>query len=156
MGAGITNGIIPSGGGRAHRGALVILESTEPVSLAAGQFDIPWDAIIYDTDNIWSSGAPTRLTVPAGVTRVRLGGNSRWDSSSEFRTMSIGKNGANPGGGDQDGFGRVTEAGSRAEMNIASTVLIVEAGDYFELSVTTSADTNVIASSTWFAMEIVE
>jgi hypothetical protein len=30
---------------------------------------------VYDTDAFWSAGNPTRLTVPAGVSKGRLKGN---------------------------------------------------------------------------------
>ena len=33
---------------------------------------IPWDATVYDTDNFWSAGNPTRFTIPSGVSKVRL------------------------------------------------------------------------------------
>lgn len=34
--------------------------------------DIPWGKVYVDTVGAWSSGAPTRLTVPAGYTHARL------------------------------------------------------------------------------------
>jgi hypothetical protein len=39
---------------------------------------IPWDATVYDTDAFWSAGNPARLTVPAGISKVRLKGNIDW------------------------------------------------------------------------------
>jgi hypothetical protein len=36
------------------------------------------DAGVYDIDAFWSAGNPTRLTVPTGVSGVRLKGNIDW------------------------------------------------------------------------------
>ena len=35
-------------------------------------------ATVYDTDDLRSAGNPTSLTVPAGVSKVRLKGNIDW------------------------------------------------------------------------------
>jgi hypothetical protein len=43
---------------------------------------ILWDATEFDTESLWDSGNPSRLTVPGGVSRVRLLGNVRWQSSA--------------------------------------------------------------------------
>jgi hypothetical protein len=39
---------------------------------------IPRESVVYDTDAFWSAGDPTRLTIPAGVSKVRLEGNIDW------------------------------------------------------------------------------
>lgn len=61
----------------AFRGAMVRLTATEAVA-ASTDVAIQWDAIVYATDTFWSAGNPTRLTVPASVTKVRLKGNIDW------------------------------------------------------------------------------
>jgi hypothetical protein len=43
---------------------------------------IPWDATEFDTEGFWDSGNPSRLTVPSGMSRVRLLGNVRWPGAS--------------------------------------------------------------------------
>ena len=58
----------------AFRGALVKLTADEPIADST-DVAIPRDAAVYDTDAFWSAGNPTRLTVPAGVAKVRLKGN---------------------------------------------------------------------------------
>ena len=58
----------------AFQGALVRLTADEPVADST-DVAIPWDATVNDTDAFWSAGNPTRLTVPAGLSKVRLNGN---------------------------------------------------------------------------------
>jgi hypothetical protein len=131
------------------RGAFVRLTATEAVIVAGTT--IPWDEIDYDTDSIWSSGDSTKLTVPAGVTRVKLTANARFDNTGNIHTADIRKNGA----AWLDGpFARV-EVG-RGELNLVSAVVEVVEGDYFTLFLTTSVNTNIITSNSWFAMEIIE
>ncbi len=59
--------------GLPFKGALVKLTSDE--SLSSGSvLQIPWDTEIYDAGDFFSLGSPSRLTVPNGITRVRLTG----------------------------------------------------------------------------------
>jgi hypothetical protein len=54
---------------------------------------VPWNAVVYDTDAFWSAGNPTRLTVPAGVSKVRLKGNIDWTfGGSGYRHTWMHKN----------------------------------------------------------------
>jgi hypothetical protein len=71
----------------AFRGALVQLTADEAVA-ASTDAAIPWDAIVYDTDAFWSAGNPTRLTVPAGVSKVRLKGNIDWTFGAQATATS--------------------------------------------------------------------
>lgn len=131
------------------RGAFVRLTASEAVTTAGKR--VPWDETAYDTDSIWSAGSATRLTVPAGVTHVQLVANVRFDDTAFTRTAEIWKNGATA---SDLPFER--EDRQRGEMNIKSAVLEVVSGDYFELNLGTSTNTNAIDSNTWFAMQIVE
>ena len=98
----------------------------------------------------------TRLTVPSGVTRVRLLSNVRWQSSAtRERQTLITRNGAAFQGQPMARHGAAGLAG----QNLANPALAVSAGDVFELSVWQSAGAslNVEADSqTWFAIEVVE
>ncbi len=154
MGAGITNGIIPSGGGAAHRGAVTKLTSSQAITLAGAVQPVAFDAVSYDTDTFWSGASATRLTVPAGVTKVQLSGSVRWDSGTEVRTAQITMNGddASPNPGEP----MTREDIGRGEMALSTSVLEVIAGDYFELEVASSADTNLIAANTWLSIEVIE
>lgn len=155
MGAGITNGIIPSGGAAAaFRGALVKLTGAFSVTAAGGQQAVSWDAAVYDTDSIWSGGAPTRLTVPAGVTQVKLTGNVRWANSTANRSTQISLNG-DPAA-NTEGLPMARVDVTNAEQNVHSAKIDVVGGDYFELELDTTTNLDTFTNNVWFAMEILK
>src|SRR5688500_15940146 len=41
---------------------------------------IAWSSAIRDTDSFWSAGAPTRITIPPGVAKVRLSGSLAFEA----------------------------------------------------------------------------
>ena len=83
-----------------------------------------------------SAGNPTRLTVPSGVSRVRLLGNVRWQSGATGeRRALLTRNGAALRGQPMARRGAAGLAG----RNLASPALAVSEGDIFELSVWHSA-----------------
>ena len=60
------------------RGAIATMVGDDTVSTASSGYTIPWDDELEDTDVIHDNSTNnTRLTVPAGVTRVRLVGQLR-------------------------------------------------------------------------------
>jgi hypothetical protein len=138
----------------AFRGAMVKLTADKPVADST-DVAIPWDATVYDTDTFWSAGTPTRLTVPAGVSRVRLKGNIDWAfGGSGYRHVWIDEN-----GGLFFGMGRESDEGDAGVQSIGSAVVDVAPGDYFELiGHQTSGSTKRVAADelTWFAIEVVE
>lgn len=141
-----------------HRGALVKLTAGESIA-AATVTAVPWDAAEYDTDSIWAGGAPTRLTVPSGVTRVRLkaAGHFGAFSAAKRRLYQMTKNGLDFTGAPKIDVDS-TENGT-SSANIASPDLIVVATDYFEFNVfhNDSVARDLSANEfTWFAMEIIE
>lgn len=106
----------------------------------------------YDVGGWFSAGTPTRLTVPAGVTRVRLTGGLRLTASSDT-FAAIYKNGAAAPGlpqSDTDSLG--TES-----VSFRSAVVSVTAGDYFELYCQSASATTIEASgATWLGIEAIE
>jgi hypothetical protein len=139
----------------AFRGAMVKLTADEPITDSTDTV-IPWDATEFDAEGFWDAGNPTRLTVPSGVSRVRLLGNVRRQSSATGeRQALITKNGAAFQGQPMARHGAAGLAG----QNLASPALAVSAGDVFELSAWHSAggSLNVEANvQTRFAIEVVE
>ena len=107
------------------------------------------------TTRFWSAGTPTRLTVPAGVTKVRLKGNIDWTfGGSGYRHVWVHKNGS-----PFFGMGRESDEGDAGVQSIGSAVVDVTLGDYFELIArqTSGTSKNVAADElTWFAIEVVE
>jgi len=143
------------------RGATVELTSdatglTFPVTVS-------WDGTRRDTDGFWSPGSPTRLTPPAGVTKVRLSASVALESGSTYDGFSINirKNGSTQ---DGTGFDNIRYNGSVDNFSnnvatLSSDVVDVTEGDYFELRLNT-ADTRYseiqAVAWTWFTIEVVE
>lgn len=136
-----------------YRGALVYNNAT-----TSADTDIPFASESYDTDSIHSTSVNTgRLTVPAGVTKVKVSAvvYSSTTSGSIYR-MSISKN----AGADTAGLSAVFAIGNTsnyAAQHNASAILTVTAGDYFTVrSLNDTSPGDAVGIYTWFAMEIIE
>ena len=149
------------GGKLAYRGALAYLSADQniggntPTILSFGNES-------YDTSSIHDNSTnPGRLTVPSGVTRVRVKAKVIFSANATgIRKATITKGGVVTYAGNPD---EIKTAGtSTTTIYIESPVLTVVAGDYFEIYATqTSGGTlGVLGSAsgdyTWFAMEIIE
>lgn len=138
-----------------YRGARV--RRTSNISIANNTVTaVSWQNADLNTDSIWSLGAPTRLVVPTGVTKVRLSAGARWTATGGgLAQISMMKNGAQFHGAPAfDGPGSSVQ-----DMNIASSPVSVTSGDYFELNVwqNSGAARSVAAFEwTWFGLEVVE
>ena len=107
-------------------------------------------------------GSPTRLTIPAGITKFRLIASLALQASSIAGGVFLGfeKNGA----GDIIGcanatFRQATTGYTNNDFATFTAVLPVSAGDWFQLRVNFSnVAWNVILanSRSWFALEVVE
>lgn len=137
------------------KGAMVKLTSDE-VS-PAFPYIVVWDAAEYDTNVFWSAGAPTRLTIPAGVTKVRLHGSILAEATLTVGadlSLIIHKNGtAVYVGSVTEGMDAVftTVVGA-----ITSPVLSVIAGDYFELRFNSTDTTVTIEQNSTFSIEVLD
>lgn len=144
-----------------HRGALVTKAADQTAANYSSNTAIGWDSESYDTDAIHDTVTNnSRLSVPSGVTKVKLLGSLHLTSltSSDTCTARIGKNG---GVDNYTGATSTTSdiAGATRRMNLVSPILTVTGGtDYFELFLVTGGDTSITveADSSWFAMEIIE
>lgn len=131
------------------RGA--ITKFTSAFSKPIGSSNIDWDATEYDTDSFWDIAQPARLTIPAGVTRVRLTAGMH-DASSVTGQMivSVLLN-------DTDFYSRNeidTSGGDSA--SVATPVIDVVEGDYFTLnSFVTNARTLDANTSNYLSVEVV-
>jgi hypothetical protein len=82
----------------------------------------------FTTAPFWSAGNPTRLTVPADVSKVRLKGNINWTfGGSGYRHIWMHKNGALFFGAAKE-----SDEGDSGVQSIGSVVVGVTPGDYFE------------------------
>lgn len=133
------------------QGACVYLTANESIT-GSGTVYIPWDAEEEDVGGWWTSGAATRLTVPSGVTRVRVSACTDWDSAAGEVVMWIRKNGSDltllPSH-ECDTVGGET-------ISLVSRPLSVTAGDYFEVGVFNGGTTrNVEVTQSHFAIEAI-
>ena len=139
-----------------QRGALVYRSSVLSIANNSAT-NISWNAEDYDTDAIWSLGAPTRLTVPTGVTKVRLGCGTFLPSATYTDvSLAISKNGGT--GLDYPGVGAARGSTSATARQVAWTAdIAVAAGDYFEARIIqVSSAARDLQINSWFAMRIIE
>lgn len=119
---------------------------------------VSFQQVDYDTDSFYNASNPTRLTVPAGVDKVRVHAQCIWQSNSTgLRQLVIKKNGAfYPG---DPCVNVVAAGGTTTDIDTHSPVLMVEPGDYFEMEVfhTAGSTIDLLASTgTYLAIEAVE
>lgn len=122
---------------------------------------VAFDAEEYDTDGIHDTATNnTRLTVPAGVSIIRLSASVELSAVAGGSYISFSKNGVTaghvgvPASQVQQGTGF-----AGATLSVCSPPLRVVSGDYFELRYNNSSGPsgNTIEANngrTWFAMEI--
>lgn len=133
------------------KGALVRRATT--ATLTATATALAFTDATYDTDGFWSGAAPTRLTVPAGVTKVRLWARISWTGGSANHGARIFRNGASFVG--QADF--IAASGyTNADVSLVSAVVAVTPGDYFEILAFTSANRTSVANGLQFGIEVVE
>ena len=141
------------------RGALVNIVNTTQVFTTGVASNVQFAAEVYDTSAIHDNVANnTRLTVPAGVTKVRLSGGAVLNWAGGTHITHLYKNGVTTYIGSTFDISGNT-IGGKSQGQINSPVLQVVAGDYFELNLEQFSGSNKSLNdtdSTWFSMEIVE
>lgn len=146
-------------GSTVARGALVKLTTDQSINNNTNT-SVIWSSAEYNDASIWTSGGlATRLTVPTGVQRIRLLGSAQWAlQSGGVRDLFFRKNGSStvPGGGMHRMGSAVSTSVSQA---LASAVLTVTGGDFFQLFVYQNSGSTVVLEGTasahnWFAMEL--
>ena len=148
-------------------GALLALSANQ-TNLAATAFPgtvLSWGAETYDTgyrgtEFHSTSVNPSRITIPVGVTRVRLSSNVMWAAPTLALDKFIGifKNGAEFPGSGQDLISHANGINRQRQGTITSVVDVV-AGDYFEVfgwSDSTTNDDIDVDDETWFHLEVIE
>jgi hypothetical protein len=120
-------------------------------SISAGvTTNISWDTETVDTSG-WHDGTnPTRVTVPSGVSYVRLACNLQTSSNSSQVVLSLIKNGSVFVGSvsyDNDTTGQDF-------LNVCTGIIPVSPGDYFEATIfSTNARSITSGTSTWLSIE---
>lgn len=144
--AGGVDGVAPP-----FKGAVVKLTTNETLTTIV---PVPWDAAVSDEGGWWVIGSPTKLTVPTGVTRVRVTWN--WNLTAAHADLQVfpEKNGS-----PFDGGGYNRQQGAGVGIFGGSAIVEVVAGDFFELVPTFSSGSPIFRAdtvgSTFFAIEAV-
>lgn len=126
---------------------------------------ITFNAEEYDTNSIHDNVTNNdRLTVPTGVTKVKLSANLKITGladNNQLTEVSIYKNALSNGynGCARIEFTATQGSGGETLINLSSPVLIVIPGDYFTVDIFTNDTAGCSVEndfSTWFSMEIIE
>lgn len=99
------------------------------VTASPSPFTVSWDTVNFDTDGFYSAGAPTRLTIPAGLGGYYLVGcNTDWASTPSGR-LSIEVDASNKG---DTLVSTTTNTSVNANPLVCCSALwLMAAGDYF-------------------------
>lgn len=145
------------------RGCLVTNSGLMTINTSTGT-DLTFDTEAFDTDGIHSTFVNTeRLTVPAGVDRVRMSGYMEYFNDTGgvgYRQMRILKDGSVFDGHPSDRRDASTLVAYQSSL--VSAAVNVTPGEYFTLPVyqnsggNLSALGNALGDSYWFCMEIIE
>ena len=140
----------------------VLLERTGPLAGVTFPLLVPWQAAVHDSMGFWSAGAPTRITVPPGVSKGRLIGAGNFNTAAQSGSLfcSIYRNGAIL----KFTLNRNIREGTSGFGNNGgwswTPVIPVAPGDFFELRFNRSGMSSVTEllheTSTFFAFEVVE
>jgi hypothetical protein len=144
-----------AGGANIGRGALIRKTGTQ--SITTGTITaLTWGAATFDDAAVWSIVTPSRLTVPAGFSRVMIMAGVLWSPNvSGYRQLDIRKNGALFTGSPGSTVQAITTADNMAQ-NIVSWCAVTP-GDYFEAYVyqTSGASLGIgTDSNSWFSIEL--
>lgn len=97
---------------------------------------LPFSNVEYDTNGFFNPAFPTRLTIPQGVTEVRLGAQLIFDTNQNgMRQLVIKKNYPSGGGWYAGVPANNTRGvpGTSTDINAWTPWIIVQPGDYFEV-----------------------
>lgn len=148
----------PSGPGGSFRGALVKKSTDQTTANYSTLTTVTWNAEEYDTDSIHDNSTNnSRLTVPSGVTKVKLYCTMSLaaTTANDWISLRINKNGS-PAVGLP--FIRNESGATTGGIEASSAVIDVTSGDYFEAQMQVESDTSITVSAnrSCFAMEIVK
>jgi hypothetical protein len=153
--------VTPSAGGASFRGALVTKSADQNAVNLTSATLITWNTETYDTDSIHDTVTNTdRLTVPTGVTYVRLQCQVLLNNtaSGSWAYLSVIKNGVTTSYVGEPITSFATPDATAIRLTAISAVIPVVAGDFFSARISVVNDTSVdiVATASWFAMEIIQ
>jgi hypothetical protein len=141
------------------KGAMASFTTTKNAQNLSG-VAVAWDEQVFDTYNIYDLAQPTRMSVPAGVSYVRVsGGMIAADgtvSNAANLYLSIRKNGS----AFYKGVPMMTSSipfNNEMGTLTSGAIPVVGGTDFFEFHALLSGDTDVnLSSSSYFALEVLE
>lgn len=144
------------------RGAAVSRSSTTTITGSTREA-IPFNREDLDTDGFFDIGAPTRLTIPQGITKVRFSSAFRPASSSGLSqndrvSFTLRRNGTDELFMGNSRIGSVVGF-TTVGVNLVTAPISVTANDFYEstLNISTGAANYILdANLTWFAVEVLE
>lgn len=141
-----------------ERGALVKKNTSQTFTAVVAAL-VTFEAETYDTDSIHDNATNnSRLTVPSGITKVRLSSNIIWANGvGGVRRFEMLKNGASFEGSPKQTHAPSGDSNDYNQLH--SPILNVIGGDYFEVQAfqNTAGNLNVLSNDrTWFAMELIK
>lgn len=155
-----------SSGPGAVRGAKAFHSVNQSIVGTGADVVVALNSEAYDTDTVHDNVTNnSRLTIPAGVTRIRLKASVHWQANaSSYRTLKIRKGGADGAiDDDQATFQPWCEMTANIGPNswdqqCDSGVIRGVSGDYFEMVVAQNSGValNLLANRCFFEMEIIE
>lgn len=152
--SGDTTAIDIPGAGVAWSGARLTKTATQALTLATDNA-VTWETVDRTVGTWYAGGNPTRLTVPIGVTRVRLAAAVDTGNATGKVRAFFHKNGSLFAGGGSD----TVDANGVDTNMLVSDVIDVSPADYFELIVNPDDTGHTVASTvseTWFSIEAIE
>lgn len=133
--------------GHQPRVAHVRMTSDDNTVNATAGFTLSFDEAAFDTDSFWSAGAPTRLTIPAGlgITYVVVTAQVQVSSTTADTSRSFQITHNNSADVTQRIFRElnVESGGTSYSAILSSGPIAVSAGDYFVAVFTEETDTSV-------------
>ena len=144
--------------GLAYKGAILYLSADQSIPHNTATF-LSFDGVIYDTSNFYNPSYPGRLTVPGGVSKVRLTALITFSLNSTGRRFIVfRKNGTSFSGSGASNYQPSSDFVTIG--NITSAIIDVIPGDYFQIEVIqTSGGSLSVASGTTgphFSIEVIE
>lgn len=124
-------------------------------------FVVPFDTVDYDTNNFFRISSPTRLTIPKGVSKIKVTANVYVDGGflGRYLETTLKKNGTTVVGQAYDAFFGTASA-SIVSGRVETPIISVTEGDYLELSINHSSEGAMSLSGTlnktFMNLEVIE
>lgn len=143
-------------GFKVYRGAVAYSNNNTTIPNTGVTTAVAFGPSVIDTDGIYSGSGVSnsnRLTVPAGITKVRLLAQARVTGATAGNSqITIGKNGTF----STTPFATITLDDINSTRQLVSSTFTVIPGDYFQLGVSSNGSVGTVVSGgpTWFEMQI--